>query len=86
MRAAKRGSGVDEELTEMEKRAAANPLKPSKARVLQGVGGPQLQAKVLGAKVAALAQGAGKRNVRAARPKTGAGARAAAGGGAKRRR
>lgn len=74
MRAAKGGSGIDQELTELEKRAMANPLKPSKARVLQGVGGPQLQAKLLGPKAAA-ALAAPKFNVRAVRPKMGAGAK-----------
>lgn len=77
MKAAKKGgSAADEQLTELEKRAFANPLKPSKARVLQGVGGAAFQAKVLGPKVAALAQGAhNKHNVRAVRPKMGAGAK-----------
>jgi len=77
MKAAKKGgSAADEELTELERRALAKPLKPSKAQVLQGVGGAALKAKVLGPKVAAaLAQGANKRNVRTGRPKMGAGAK-----------
>jgi hypothetical protein len=76
MKAAKKsGSAADEELTEIERRALANPLKPSKARVLQGIGGAAAKAKVLGPKVAALAQGANKHNVRTIRPKMGAGAK-----------
>jgi hypothetical protein len=73
--AKKSGSAVDEELTELERRAIANPLKLSKAKVLAGVGGAAVQAKVLGTKAAALAQGAFKRNVKAVRPTTGAGAK-----------
>jgi hypothetical protein len=73
--AKKSGSAVDEELTELERRAIANPLKLSKAKVLAGVGGAAVQAKVLGTKAAALAQGAFKRNVKAVRPTMGAGAK-----------
>jgi hypothetical protein len=76
MKASKKGgSAADEELTELEKRAFAKPMKLSKAKVLQGVGGAALREKVLGSKVAALAAGANKRNVRAVRPKMGAGAK-----------
>jgi hypothetical protein len=75
MRAPKKGgSAVDEELTELEKRAFAKPQKPSKAKALAGVGGPAFKAKVLGKKVAALA-GAGKHNVKKIRPTMGAGAK-----------
>lgn len=76
MRAPKKGgSAADEELTELEKRALAKPIKPSKAKVLAGVGGAALKAKVLGPKVAALAQGANKHNVKKIRPTMGAGAK-----------
>jgi ATP-dependent RNA helicase DDX56/DBP9 len=76
MRAPKKGgSAVDEELTELEKRALAKPMKPSKAKALAGVGGPAFKAQVLGKKVAALAAGAGKHNVKKIRPTMGAGAK-----------
>ena len=73
--AKKSGSAADEELTDLERKAIANPLKLSKARILQGVGGAALQAKVLGTKAQASAQGQLKRNVRAVRPTMGAGAK-----------
>lgn len=76
MRAPKKGgSAVDEELTEIEKRALAKPLKLSKAKILAGVGGAALKAKVLGPKVAALEAGANKHNVKKIRPTMGAGAK-----------
>lgn len=76
MRAPKRGgSAADEELTELEKKALANPMKLSKAKVLAGMGGAALKAKVLGPKVAALEMGANKHNVKKIRPTMGAGAK-----------
>jgi len=69
----KGGSAVDEELTEIEQRALTNPIKLSKAKVLAGVGGAALKAKVLGPKVAAMA--ANKHNVKKTRPTMGAGAK-----------
>lgn len=75
MRAPKKGgSAVDEELTELEKRALAKPLKPSKAKALAGVGGPAYKAQAQGKKVAAVAAG-GKYNVKKVRPTMGAGAK-----------
>lgn len=76
MRAPKKGgSAADEELTELEKKALANPIKLSKAKVLAGVGGATLKAKVLGPKVGALEMGANKHNVKKVRPTMGAGAK-----------
>ncbi|KAF8061904.1 RH16 [Scenedesmus sp. PABB004] len=75
VRAPKRGGGgADEELTELERRALARPLKPSRAKALAGVGGAAARAKALGPKVAAMA--ANKHNVKTVRPKMGAGAKA----------
>lgn len=71
----KGGSAADQELTELEKRALAAPLRPSKAQVLAGVGGAALKAKILGPKVAALQMGAHKHNVKKIRPTMGAGAK-----------
>jgi hypothetical protein len=76
MRAPKKGgSAVDEELTELEKRALAKPMKPSKQKALAGVGGPAFKVQVLGKKLAAMAAGAGKHNVKKIRPTMGAGAK-----------
>eukprot|EP00775_Hariotina_reticulata_P003974 gene3974-4227_t len=60
-------------LTAIERRALTNPIKPSKAKVLAGVGGAALKAKVLGPTVAAMA--ANKHNVKKIRPTMGAGAK-----------
>jgi hypothetical protein len=65
MRAPKRGGGQGEELTEMEKRALANPIKPSKAKAL-----------ALGLEKPARPLTGGPRgNVRKVRPTMGAGAK-----------
>ena len=66
MRAPKKGGGQGEELTEIEKRAFANPIKPSKAKSLAM--GLEKPARPLGGPGA-------KGNVRKVRPTMGAGAK-----------